>query len=143
MTDLTIRTDRPLLRARSRSVRYALVTIVAPVAERTRQRAPIDVAFVLDRSGSMGGEKIVLARDAVLQGIGMLGPTDRFAIVAYDTSVDVVMPLGLTTAVARRDADSRLQEIGPGEELTSRLVGLPAASSWRRHLRLATHSSAC
>ena len=113
MTDLTIRTDRALLRARSRSVRYALVTIVAPVAERTRQRAPIDVAFVLDRSGSMGGEKIVLARDAVLQGIGMLGPTDRFAIVAYDTSVDVVMPLGLTTAVARRDADSRLQEIGP------------------------------
>ena len=59
---------------------------MAPVSDRDKKRPPVDVAFVLDRSGSMGGEKIVLARDAILQGIAMLQPADRFAVVAYDNS---------------------------------------------------------
>ena len=77
---------------------------MAPVSDRDKKRPPVDVAFVLDRSGSMGGEKIELARDAILQGIAMLQPTDRFAVVAYDSSVDVV---DAADARARRGARRR------------------------------------
>ena len=86
MNELTARTDRSLIRAAGGSVRHVAVTLVAPVSDRDKKRPPVDVAFVLDRSGSMGGEKIELARDAILQGIAMLQPADRFAVVAYDSS---------------------------------------------------------
>ena len=111
MNTLTIRPDRSLIRSSDRSVRYALVTVQAPVKARTTERLPIDVAFVLDRSGSMGGQKIVLAREAVLQGIGMLRPDDRFTVVAYDNEIDVVMPLGAATGTARAAAEALVRAI--------------------------------
>jgi Mg-chelatase subunit ChlD len=114
MTDLTIRTDRSFIRAASRSLRYVAVTVVAPVAPKASERQPIDVAFVLDRSGSMGGQKIELARDAVLQGVAMLQARDRFAVVAYDDTIDVVVPLTSADREARINAERRLHEIAAG-----------------------------
>ena len=113
MNELTARTDRSLIRAAARSVRHVAVTLVAPVSDRGKKRPPVDVAFVLDRSGSMGGEKIELARDAILQGIAMLQPPDRFAVVAYDSSVDVVVPLTPAHAEARQAAERLVREINP------------------------------
>ena len=90
-----------------------LATIHAPVAPQAKERAPLDVAFVINRSGSMAGEKFVLAREAVLEGIGMLRDTDRFAVVSFDHHVDVVVPLTAATLAARQDAESRVQGILP------------------------------
>lgn len=111
MADLIARTDRSLIRAGARSVRHVVVTVAAPLADRSAERPPADVAFVLDRSGSMGGEKIVLARDAILQGIAMLKPSDRFTVVAYDNHVDVVMPLTTAHREAREAAEHQLRGI--------------------------------
>jgi Ca-activated chloride channel family protein len=111
MNPLTLQTDRALIRSSSRSTRYVLATIEAPVAPQAKERAPLDVAFVIDRSGSMGGEKIVLARDAVLEGIGMLRDTDRFTVVSFDSHIDVVVPPTAATHDARRDAEARVQSI--------------------------------
>jgi Ca-activated chloride channel family protein len=111
MTELTARTDRSLIRTAGRSVRHVAVTLVAPVSDRAKERPPVDVAFVLDRSGSMAGEKIELARDAILQGIAMLKPADRFAVIAYDTIVDVVMPLSPAHPAARGHAEAQLRQI--------------------------------
>ena len=62
---LTVQTDRPLIRAAGNSVRYVLVSFTAPDSSRTDRRSSINVSFVIDRSGSMGGSKIRLAREAV------------------------------------------------------------------------------
>lgn len=56
------------------------------------QRAPINVAIVLDRSGSMQGEKIEKARDAAINALDLLKPTDIVSIIAYDTDVSVLVP---------------------------------------------------
>ena len=111
MNELTACTDRSLIRASGRSVRHVAVTLVAPVSDRDKERPPVDVAFVLDRSGSMAGEKIELARDATLQGIAMLRPTDRFAVVAYDNQIDVVVPLMPAHPEARAAAEPLLRQI--------------------------------
>ncbi len=50
---------------------------------------PKDIVFVLDRSGSMGGTKIVQARDALDVILGQLGPEDRFGLVSFDDRIDV------------------------------------------------------
>ena len=50
-------------------------------ARRERTRPPVHLAFVLDRSGSMGGDKIRLAKLAVEESLARLHEDDRFAIV--------------------------------------------------------------
>jgi len=53
----------------------------------------VNVGFVLDRSGSMHGErKFGLPREAVEQAMRLLRPEDRFTLVVYDQAVDVLAP---------------------------------------------------
>lgn len=51
-------------------------------------RIPLDLALVLDTSGSMSGQKIAQLRDAASQVIGELKETDRVALVPFDTQAD-------------------------------------------------------
>jgi Ca-activated chloride channel family protein len=111
---LVLRTDRRLLRAGVRSTRYLLATIFAPTAPPRAERRPVSVALVLDRSGSMDGErKFGLAREAVEQSLHLLRPEDRFTLVVYDTQVDVLCEVAAATPEAKRMALSRLERVGP------------------------------
>ena len=111
---LSLRTDRRLLRAGFRSTRYLLATVFAPPAPPRAERRPVSVALVLDRSGSMDGErKFGLAREAVEQSLRLLRPEDRFTLVVYDTEVDVLAPAVAATPEAKRMALSRLDRVGP------------------------------
>jgi Mg-chelatase subunit ChlD len=51
----------------------------------TPQRAGIDLVMILDKSGSMGGEKEALLRDAVKFVIDELSGVDRMSLVAFDS----------------------------------------------------------
>ncbi|MCU0483065.1 MAG: VWA domain-containing protein [Chloroflexi bacterium] len=101
-----IRQDRRYIRSASRSTRHLLVRVVAPAGDRRAERLPLTVALVLDRSGSMSGPKIALAKQAVDRALSALDDSDRVAIVVYDDQVDVVAPL----APARREAKSLARE---------------------------------
>jgi Ca-activated chloride channel family protein len=106
-----VRSDRQLIRPIHRSNRFVLVEVTAPPARSERVRPPVNLAFVLDRSGSMSGEKIRLAKQAIEEAIARLHDDDRFAIVVYDDRVDVVVHGTLATPDARRTALDRLREI--------------------------------
>ena len=108
----SVRADRRLIRATARSRRFIRVEITAPEAPRRAGRIPVNLAFVIDRSGSMAGDKIRKAREAAIQGIRALRPEDRFAVVAYDDHVDVVVPSSLATPEARAAAEERVAGIG-------------------------------
>ena len=108
---LSVRTDRKLVRTGASSTRYALVTFDAPEEPAKQGRRPVNVALVLDRSGSMGGEKIRLAREAVSLALRTLRATDRFSLVVYDDRVDVVVESTPATAEAVRNVLDRLDRI--------------------------------
>ena len=111
---LTIRTDRDLIRARASSTRYVLVSFTAPAAPQRADRLPVNIALVLDRSGSMAGEqKFELARSAVEQALAMLHPEDRFTLVVYDSEVDVLAPSSAATPDAKRRALQALRSVHP------------------------------
>ena len=111
---LSVRTDRQLLRAHAESVRYILVSLVAPTALPRDGRNAGNIGIILDRSGSMdGARKFELARQAVEQSLGLLQPSDRFTLVAYDEQVDTLVAPTLATAEAKRLAMHRLSNIGP------------------------------
>lgn len=60
--------------------------------EKSGPRPPLNVAIVLDRSGSMQGDKIAKARDAAIGALDLLKPTDIVSVIAYDSSVNVLVP---------------------------------------------------
>jgi Ca-activated chloride channel family protein len=65
---------------------FATVDLVA-VDVPGKQRAPVNLALVIDRSGSMSGFKLNQAKQAARQLISQLSPTDRLAIVHYGSDV--------------------------------------------------------
>lgn len=57
------------------------------VAPPNTDRAPLNLALVLDRSGSMEGEKLEAARAAASHLVRRLAAGDRIAVVGYDDQV--------------------------------------------------------
>ncbi|MEM9480141.1 MAG: VWA domain-containing protein [Verrucomicrobiota bacterium] len=55
-------------------------------------RAPVNVALVLDKSGSMSGDKLRQAKAAARQAIERLTSNDIVSVIVYDTTVKVVVP---------------------------------------------------
>ncbi len=63
-----------------------------------KERTPVNLVLVIDRSGSMGDKgKIEYAREAAKQIIAGLGKEDRLAVVAYSTDVELLYPIQLLT----------------------------------------------
>ncbi|MGZ3318025.1 MAG: VIT domain-containing protein, partial [Isosphaeraceae bacterium] len=75
------------------------LTLIPPAGVELTSR-PRDVVFVLDRSGSMGGWKIVAARRALARMVDTLGAADRFAVLAFDNVVETPPGLALDLAPA-------------------------------------------
>ncbi len=53
-------------------------------------RIPLNLSLVLDRSGSMAGEKLAAARSAAAFLVRRLHPQDVVSVVAYDDEIDTV-----------------------------------------------------
>jgi Ca-activated chloride channel homolog len=82
----------------------------APV--KSKKRLPVNLAVVLDRSGSMSGAKIEKARQAAISVLDQLNEGDIFSLVVYDTHVQVLIP-----AQPIEDKEflrSRISRIQPG-----------------------------
>lgn len=78
------------------------------------RRPPVDVSFVLDRSGSMAGKKLALVKKAVDVAIGHLGDDDRAALVVYDHSVQTLHHLAAATPRTKTAIRLALHGVDPG-----------------------------
>lgn len=80
---------------------YLRINLVGIAVEAGERRTPVNVALVIDRSGSMQDEdKIGRARDAAAMAIGRLGADDIASVVAYNHEVDVLLPATKVTGHA-------------------------------------------
>ncbi|HEX8438167.1 vWA domain-containing protein [Archangium sp.] len=66
------------------------------------KRKPVNLALVIDRSGSMSGYKLQQAKQAARHLVGLLGPEDRLAIVHYGSDVKSLPSLPATPANRER-----------------------------------------
>ncbi len=81
-----------VLKAGEKQTTFVRVGLDGFKLEREKQRPPVNLAIVLDKSGSMQGHKIEQARKAAIDAIGLLGPNDIVSVVTYDSTVSVVVP---------------------------------------------------
>lgn len=87
-----------------------LIRITAPqLPSRGTTRTPLDVAFIIDRSGSMAGAQIEEAKNGVRVALDHLDQRDRAAVVIYDDRVDLLHPLSPVSAGMRRQIDQSLE----------------------------------
>ena len=92
MKHTAIRFDRSFINPKGDSVRYLEVSMDAPEPDSRskRKRVPMDLALVIDRSGSMQGEPLAAAREAARGVAELLRAKDTLSVVVFDDSVDIL-----------------------------------------------------
>jgi Ca-activated chloride channel homolog len=108
--DLTL-DYKTILRNEPRPV-HLVATLCAPKLEAHTRPRSAAFAIVLDRSGSMAGEPLRLARKACAAVVRNLRPDDLFTLVVFDDSAQVVIPL--QKPVDRHGMIAAIQRIGDG-----------------------------
>ncbi len=112
------------------------LTVVPPNSGGDSAGKPRDVVFVLDRSGSMEGWKIVAARRAVARMIDTLNEGDRFCVLAFDSQVET--PQGLTDGLSAATDRNRFRAVEYLATMSAR-GGTEMAEPLDRAVKLLSH----
>lgn len=96
--------DRSIYRADSINPVYVEAKISAPVAAVPAVAPARNIAFVLDRSGSMAGESVQALRQAVSAAFAALDEHDVVSIVLFGSEVETLLPAQRRDQVVGLDA---------------------------------------
>ncbi len=113
--NLKIKADLALISADTPSERIMELVVTAPTAEKRAERPAFNLSFVIDRSGSMSGEKLPYVKAAVANVVDLLEEKDRASLVVFDDEVETVVEGSEMTPAFRKEmkaAISRLQTGG-------------------------------
>ncbi|MCC6628065.1 MAG: VWA domain-containing protein [Chloroflexi bacterium] len=107
---LVARPERHLIRPAA-SRRHILFTVTTSAVESAPVRPPLRLGLVLDRSGSMAGDRLALAKRATLALLDRLTAADEVAVVVFDDQIDVVQPRAAVSPALRARVKSALRGI--------------------------------
>ena len=66
---------------------YLMASITPPAPDKLPPAPPREMVFVIDNSGSMGGESMRAAKESLLYALDTLRPQDSFNIIRFDDSM--------------------------------------------------------
>lgn len=89
---LEVTPANPVMLAGGRQKAYLKVGLIGFALPSETARTPVNIAIVLDKSGSMEGEKLFRAREAALMALNRLNAEDIASVISYDSTVQVVLP---------------------------------------------------
>ena len=110
--EFTVSTPQPVLMAGKKQTTAIKVAVKGFEMKSEQERAPLNIALVIDRSGSMSGQKIERAKEAAIQAIQRLDSRDIVSVVVFDNNVDVLIP---ATKVSNLEGmERKIRSIEPG-----------------------------
>lgn len=77
-------------------------------------RPPLRLALVIDRSGSMQGSKLTMAKRGVQAVLRQLSEQDSIALVAFDSSTNILQHLAPVTSELKVQVNKALEELTDG-----------------------------
>ncbi len=89
---VSTKVDHPILIENGGEQEVVIQIAIDGVLRQHIRRSPLNLAVVLDRSGSMKGEKLEQAKQAAMMLVEQLDENDVFSLVVYDTEVNVLVP---------------------------------------------------
>lgn len=103
---------RSLLKAGEKQTTWLRVGLEGFELKSDVVRPGVNLAIVLDKSGSMQGAKIKKAREAAIDAINLLSDDDIVSIITYDSTVNVLVPA--TKLTDKASVIARINGIKPG-----------------------------
>ena len=88
----SVRLDHQLLAVEGEHHVHCMLELTAPKAPAVERR-PLHLALVIDRSGSMAGDKLETAKACAAYLARRLAPSDQLTVVTYDDEVHLELPL--------------------------------------------------
>ena len=113
MTDFTLAAQRPALLKGFDNEFHILAKLKAPEQpEDTRERKPLNLSIVIDRSGSMSGQPLEEAKKCASMIVNSLKGTDRISVITYDDNADIIV--SSTKAVHKTEILRAIERIRSG-----------------------------
>ncbi|HBJ37362.1 MAG TPA: hypothetical protein DDZ51_21935 [Planctomycetaceae bacterium] len=130
---LQVGTSHPTLIADKKQTSYVRIALTGSEIESTKKRPPVNVAIVIDNSGSMSGSKIDQARRAAIAAVKRLRDDDIVSVVLYNSNVSVLVPA--TKASDRESIIRQIESVQAGGS-TALFAGVSkGAAETRKFLR--------
>jgi Ca-activated chloride channel family protein len=111
---LEVKSDKGVVSNEKKTTRILEFSITPPQKEQSNHRSPLNISLVLDRSGSMSGEKLQYVKEAALHVLDLLDEQDVASVVVYDDRVETLVTAGKITEGYRRQAKNLVQTIRSG-----------------------------
>jgi Ca-activated chloride channel family protein len=93
---------------------FLLVEVAAPTATSVEARAPVSVSIVIDRSGSMKGQRLTNAIAAARGMLSRLRPDDTISLVAYDDEAELLVAPTTVDRIDRLAFERALADLRSG-----------------------------
>ena len=123
---LSVAMSNPVLKSDQKQTAFLKVGLEGFKMPVTTKRVAVNVALVLDKSGSMNGRKIEEAKQAAIQAIQRLDANDIVSVVVYDSTVEVLVP---ATKLTDKDAVcKKIAQVQPGGR-TALFAGVSKAAA--------------
>lgn len=109
--DVSVAMSHPIVQTGGTRTAYLQVALTG-LRSGAAEPAPVNTAIVLDQSGSMSGAKMESAKRAAILALDQLRDEDIVSVVAYQSTVDVLVPA--TKLYDRQAVKERIRAISTG-----------------------------
>ncbi|MBN1472548.1 MAG: VWA domain-containing protein [Syntrophaceae bacterium] len=106
--------DKPVIARDKPGMRILEIVVTPPETKDKKEHAPLNLSLVLDRSGSMSGDKLHFVKQAAAHVVDLLSETDQASVTVYDNYVETLFPAIPMTDQNKVQAKTSIQEVRTG-----------------------------
>lgn len=110
----SMNSDKNKIACQEPTERIVEIMVKAPLKASENARTIMNLALVIDRSGSMSGRKLEYAKLAAKHVVELLGENDRLSLVSFDDEVQVHASAVLVNSIERRNLLNAISNLHSG-----------------------------